>query len=114
MPSTINCGLKRTGIGWLPPCCTRAVDITLVAFRLDAGTTAANEPACGAYDGVIEVLFDDTFVAIDDVFVVIDCKTAVDVTIFTRKKIQKRLNYQYKIEINRCKSQEKHKTMNFH
>lgn len=48
-------------------------------FRFDDGTTA-NEPACGAYEAVIAVLLDDTFVAIDDVFVEIDCSTAVELT----------------------------------
>lgn len=51
------------------------------AFRLDTGTTAANDPACGAYEAVIDVLlFDETFVVIDEVFVVMDCRTAVGVT----------------------------------
>lgn len=49
-------------------------------FRLDEGTTA-NEPACGEYDAVIDVLLDDKFVVIDGEFVVIDCKTAVELTI---------------------------------
>lgn len=47
---------------------------------LDDGTTA-NDPACGAYDAVIDVLQDDTLVVIDGEFVVIDCKTAVELTV---------------------------------
>lgn len=57
----------------------------LTGFRLDAGTTAANEPACGAYDAVIDVLLDDTFVVIADVFVVIDWRTAVELTAISKK-----------------------------
>lgn len=48
-------------------------------LRFDDGTTA-NDPACGAYEAVIVVLFDDAFVVIDDVFVEMDCKTAVELT----------------------------------
>lgn len=48
-------------------------------LRFDEGTTA-NDPACGAYEAVIDVFVDDTFVVIDDVFVAIDCNTAVELT----------------------------------
>lgn len=46
-------------------------------FRFDDGTTA-KDPACGAYEADMAVLFDDTLVVIDDVFVVMDCNTAVE------------------------------------
>lgn len=84
LPSTISCGLNRTGIGCEPVCCTTLVetsppDAVFTTLRFDDGTTA-NEPACGAYEAVIDVFVEDTFVVIDDVFVVIDCKTAVELT----------------------------------
>lgn len=55
------------------------LDVLLATFRLDEGTTA-NEPACGAYEAVMAVLLDDTFVVMDGELVLIDWRTAVELT----------------------------------
>lgn len=58
---------------------TNPLDELFTTFRLDDGTTA-KDPGCGAYEAVMAVLLDDTFVVIDGEFVVMDCKTAVELT----------------------------------